>query len=376
VTKCPWCFTSLNQDSVSFVCANACNSEPDPAKTRWTAKASTTATITTVAKVGNEWNWKPPATRSCRACNGPTVECCPECHNAYPPDWRNGEAIVVALAGARATGKSVYVGVLGHFVALAMQTRQRAYGYADEKSREEFEVYEHLLFVAQGLPGATGLAPVTPSFHPMVMALGEYGGKKRYLVLRDVAGEELEGNGPKEHLGFFARADLAIFLFDPLWVDFIRDQVAERIEVKGTGGSPDVVLGRVLDLMGPSGRLAICMSKFDILHEFATLDGSAFQPIMANLGSAMRRDVGPGGLTSDAEMRLLDVEVQSLLSSIGAQNLVNTVKSAEKRGIICRFFAVSALGSAPTTNGINSHGIAPFRVLDPIMWVMREKKAI
>src|SRR6478752_2898251 len=57
-------------------------------------------------------NWAPPPVVPCVSCQGETAEVCPDCHYLLPPGWRNGQAVCVALAGARATGKSVFIGVL------------------------------------------------------------------------------------------------------------------------------------------------------------------------------------------------------------------------------------------------------------------------
>ncbi len=378
MTSCPWCFTPLGADQAMFVCVGSCPPQADPQKSTWAGKrGQTTSPITAVAKGPNDKRWALPTAMACRVCGGATQECCPVCHFAYPRGWRAGDAVTIAFSGARSTGKTVYLGVLVHFLSLAMQSRHRAFGYADEASRREFDTYEKQLFEAQGLPAATGAAATQPNFMPMVIELGEHAGRQRYLVVRDVAGEELEDGGVKEHLGFFARADLVVFLFDPLRVPEIQAQVRDRIAARQVlGGEPTAVLARVLELMGHRGRLAICMSKFDIMHQLASVEGSAYQAIMGNLGSAMRQDVGPLGTPSTGDQALLDAEVRSLLATAHAANLVNTVGAAEQRGVRCRYFAVSALGNPPDARGVHPHGIAPFRVLDPVLWVLQEEGAI
>ncbi len=379
MTVCPWCFTELLPNRVAFVCTGSCQPQQDPDKSRWAGKrGQTTAPITLVEGPPEDRRWVPPTEQPCRNCQGPTQECCLTCHFALPRGWRAGQAVTVAFSGARSTGKTVYIGVLVHFLALAMQARHRAFGYANEASRREFDYYEKQLFETQGLPAATGAAATQPNFMPMIISLGEHQRIPRYLVLRDVAGEELEDSAPKDHLGFFARADLVVFLYDPLRVQEIYAQVNERIASHGQilGGEPTAVLSRVLELMQGRGRLAVCMSKFDIMHELGSVQGSAYQPIMSNLGSSLLRDVGPLRTPTLADQDLLDAEVRSLLTLAHAENLINIVAAAQQRGVECRYFAVSALGNPPNADGVHPHGIAPFRVLDPILWVLGRTGAI
>lgn len=382
MTKCPWCFTTVPTDSAAFICAASCPPEKDEVKARWSGKAGSTSKPLTIA-VGDSGNkkWRPPETKACRKCKGATQPCCSTCHFAFPPNWRTGQAVTVAFAGARAAGKTVFIGVMVHFLELAMQARGRAFGFGDEASRLDYrQNYESVIFEALSLPSATGLAATQPNFQPMVLTLGEKpvadgrtDGVPRYLVVRDVAGEELENNGPTDHLAFFANADLVVFLFDPLRVEEIRAQVSERIAQRQlVGGDPVSVLSRVLTLMGQGGRIAVTMSKFDIMHQLANIQGSRYQQTMSNNGAAMLQDNGPTAPVNDAQQRLLDAEIRSLLTVAHAANLVNTVTAAEQRGTRSRFFAVSALGNAPNADGLHPHGIAPFRVLDPVMWMMSE----
>jgi hypothetical protein len=66
---------------------------------------------------------------------------------------------------------------------------------------------------------------------------------------------------------------------------------------------------------------------------------------------------------------LLDAEVRGLLDLLGAKPVIIMANYdfADRR-----FFAVSALGRAPSPGGLSlkGHGIAPYRVLDPLRWVM------
>src|SRR3954453_8978137 len=79
--------------------------------------------------------------------------------------------------------------------------------------------YEAPLFMQRGL------IPPTPNVHtqtslqrePLIFSIGICQGVRRYLVLRDVAGEDMETGDLRALLfRFFANADAGFFLFDPL----------------------------------------------------------------------------------------------------------------------------------------------------------------
>ena len=70
-------------------------------------------------------------------------------------------------------------------------------------------------------------------------------------------------------------------------------------------------------------------------------------------------------------------EVRSLLMALGATGMVNAVENPRSgRQVRHRFFAVSALGAPANINGQDVKGIAPFRVLDPLRWVMAQKQLL
>jgi hypothetical protein len=307
--------------------------------------------------------------------NGPIAEICPTCHYELPQGWRDGHAICIAISGARATGKSIYIGVLIKQlellceqlgVSMAPVTRATQMAYTTN--------YETPLFVQRGLIQATPTVRTQTSLQrePLMYSVGMWQGVQRFVVLRDVAGEDLEtGDLQIPAFRFFANADAVLFMFDPLRVKSIRDQLQDLLPAQNTGGDPRAVLNNVLMAIGQGQpKLAVILSKFDALRALQDVDGSQWSLIMSNAGAAYSRDTSGQKNYDEPGGRLLHEEVRSLLSRLNAGSLVAAVENPSSgMRLAHRFFVVSALGHPPNGQQVPSRGIAPFRCNDPVRWV-------
>ncbi len=164
-------------------------------------------------------------------------------------------------------------------VVMEPVTRATAQNYATN--------YEGPLYVQRGL------LPPTPTVHtqapnqrePLVFSIGVWHGVRRFLVLRDVAGEDLEnGDLRAPPFQFFAHADAVFFMFDPLRVKAIRDQLQDLLPPQPfSGGEPRSVLGNLLLAVNPGQpKLAVILSKFDVLRALRDVQGSEWALVMSN----------------------------------------------------------------------------------------------
>lgn len=378
MSKCPRCFTQLSPNNHLWTLpaqAGGTRYRDDVASTYVGAPADCGPLYTWTRAPGYNGP-PPPVSEANRALQGPAVEICPVCHFTLPEGFREGHAICIALAGARATGKSLYIAVLikqlellceRFGVVLEPVTRATAQNYATN--------YEGPLYVQRGL------LPPTPTVHtqapnqrePLVFSIGIWHGVRRFLVLRDVAGEDLEnGDLRAPPFQFFGHADAVFFMFDPLRVKAIRDQLQDLLPPQPfSGGEPRSVLGNLLVAVNPGQpKLAVILSKFDVLRALRDVQGSEWSLVMSNGGAAFLRDTSDGKQYDDVDGQLLDQEVRSLLVRLHGGSIVSAVEnpSAGAR-LATRYFAVSALGHPPTGNRLHARGIAPFRCVDPARWV-------
>ncbi|WP_306961833.1 TRAFAC clade GTPase domain-containing protein [Arthrobacter bambusae] len=288
------------------------------------------------------------------------------------------------MNGARATGKSLFIAVLIKQLDELLAKVPTTVTAADASTHETYSrVYEKPLFESRGLMAPTGIFKTDAAYQsqPLIFSLGNLKGRLRYLVIRDVAGEDME-NLPVDTrpLAFLAHADAVFFMFDPLAVPEISARVQDLIPGQLTlGGSPDTVLTNLLRIVGNSNpRLAVILSKFDAMHELRNVDDVQWQSIMSNSGAAFLRD--PSMETAyyqEDDGRLLHHEVHSLLHKLGASKLVRTLENPVRgQPIDYRYFVVSALGESPSGEVVSARGIAPFRCLDPLKWVLSSTGAI
>ncbi|MGO1948318.1 MAG: TRAFAC clade GTPase domain-containing protein [Mycobacteriaceae bacterium] len=313
-----------------------------------------------------------------------------------PHDWTDAHVHCVTMAGARASGKSLYTAVMVKQLEELASQFNRVVEAADDSTLERYRAfYEAPLYREMKHMPATPPASTADAYQrdPLIFSLGRWTGadgasRPHYLVFRDVAGEDLE-NLPSdpEELGFFHAADLIIFLFDPLRVEQILTSLRGIIPPQSlTGGDPEDVLRNLFRLLGPSRpKLAVTISKFDTLQKLSATKGQ-WAEIMGNNGAAFRRDSGWGYDHND--QRLLHMEIESLLRFMGADRLVNLIGQdygwtqdsahpvgqhvAEQhiRPDLWQYFAVSALGESPRGEQLSRHGIAPYRVLDPVRSIL------
>jgi hypothetical protein len=301
---------------------------------------------------------------------------CPRCGRPYPAGWIGTSTTCIVMAGARTTGKSIYLAVMiKQLEQLAAQVGMDVSPATPEVARIFHEHYVKPLYVERGMMAATPPSGVKDAYQreSLVFVLTTRADVRHHLVIRDVAGEDLEHADQltDDQLEFFAAADNVFFLFDPLKIDDIRLLLRRLVPEQRLGGDPKQVLNATLALVERgSPRLAVIMSKFDALQALRAVQGGGeWAQIMRNPGAAFFRDPGIFGAPDDVDGMLLHEEVRSLLIRLDQGALVSRIENAGRRSGY-RFFAVSALGDPPNGTVLNTRGIAPFRCLDPLRWAL------
>lgn len=328
----------------------------------------------------------------CPWCFGPLTDAgppsgpspCPHCAKELLPRWRDTPTTCIAMAGARATGKSIFIAVMiKQLEQFADQVGMDVAPASEDVRRVFEEVYEKPLYKERGIMRPTPPSALQDSYQrtPLIFVITARDGARHHLVIRDVAGEDLEKSDEVDvgELAFFPHSDVVFFLFDPLRVEDIRARLADLVPEGLLGGDPRVVLGNTLRLLqGGSPRLGVILSKFDAMQALRSVEGAGeWTRIMLNPGAAFFRDPGPTVRAEDADGEQLHEEVRSLLLKLGSGSLVASVERAgHGAGGEHRFFAVSALGDPPSGARLNSRGIAPFRCLDPIRWALAGSGAL
>lgn len=372
--RCPHCFTRLGTGPMAFRCeAGGCQEELDPVASSFAGTQAVTRAVMVAGRGGQSG-------ATCRKCHNNTNEAvCPTCHAPLPANWYHCQTTCIAMAGARASGKSIYIAVLKRQAEKLCELLGLPLDFMNAATERIYErVYQAPLYEQRGLlaPTARHETAAATQRVPLMFSMGTIRDRQHVLVLRDVAGENLEDTSADPRVfSFFSRADGVVFLFDPMRIEEIRRQLAGVIpEQAAVGGDPMSVLGNLVRLMRTSDQpittpLAVVLAKFDTLHELRGVAGSPWQAAMANAGAAYSRDpsLNRPPQYDEADGRLLDAEVTSLLTRLNARQLLNKVRQEFAQS---RMFAVSALGAAPVGQALHPRGIAPFRCLDPLKWIL------
>lgn len=322
--------------------------------------------------------------------NAPAKGPCPNGH-VLPAGWTTSPTTAIAMAGARATGKSVYIGILIKQLEQYGEQAGVTIEPASEQVAESYrENYEQPLYVQRGMVKPTTKAGGADSHQrlPLMFTLRDARGGRHHLVIRDVAGEDLEADKMDvDNLTFFRNADAVVFMFDPLRVPEIARSLSEVIPIqradtdsdptRARRSDPTNVLRKTLSLCGDRAKIAVVLSKFDAMQALRRVDHPEWRRIMGNAGAAIFRDSGTCGTYDDIDGQLLHEEVRSLLYRLNSRSLTTTLEAASyERGIAYRYFAVSALGEAPDGQALSPRGIAPYRCLDPLRWAFTGSVAL
>lgn len=382
MTKCPRCFNHLTHDWFAWATESSTETSQDDRATAFTGQPVMMGKTVELRRPENASpEWVPPPGFAQEALGEAAVDLCPICHFRLPSSWRWGQATCITMAGARATGKTVYIAVLIKQLQRLAEEAGRSVDPANRETEINYQrFYERPLYEERGILESTPPSSTNTSYQrePLIFSLGMWNEVRQYLVIRDVAGEDLENDSTTGHgWSFFGLADAVLFLFDPLRVDEVAQQLRDLIPVQSNrGGDPKSVFRTVTDTIGHGNpKVAMILSKFDALQALQHVQGSQWSQIMSNPGAAFSRDPQSVARPYDEEDgQLLHEEVRSLLQKLDAgPTILRVLNSATSQPYSHRFFAVSALGDSPVGSRLHPNGISPFRCLDPVRWVLSER---
>ena len=350
---------------------------------------------------------------------------CPECKRQlrYICRWNDGEEYlgcgcmipedyfvvptrIIALAGAKATGKSQFLSVLTHRmgtgeicgnIGLRFQCADAMTMKKVEANREDLaqrrtvqETYPAYLDNPEDDPlneslekanshayrqiNANSVANVSDPYVFLVSrSVGEGRRKeerKEYLILFDTAGESLEkeemrGRIPK----YMAAADAVLFFVDPLQIPAVRDRikVPENIEIlpREAMDRNSWVFDTVVGLLGSKTRFCLVLSKVDMLMKDHSTDEEA--EILFPPSSPVRRSNAVDYIEIDAISDF--IERYLMQEELETRNMVMVMEGSFANRH--KFFALSALGHAPI-GGMIEIRPDPIRIDDPLSWVLKD----
>jgi hypothetical protein len=379
--SCPYCYSRLVARQIQFRCSGS----------RGRLGRSCELTIDTVmwSRTGNATPQGPifaadgrANKAECPKCKGETtIRICPICHHVLPVDFGNVNSRLIALVGAKEAGKTVFMTVLVHELMGRVGSRfDAAIACADERTRERFTadyespIYQHGRLLA---PTTTSHFPREPLIFRFTIEkrrrIGTAGPQHTLISFVDTAGEDLTiQRSGYEYVRYLTAADGIVLLLDPLQMPDVRElaKPGTLLPSLPVPNDPALILERINDVViatgGPKRKigkpLAIALTKMDALDH--------------NLkdNSPLRRPAPEMPFFDETDSQEVHAEILRLLTRWDRTRIDQIISKHYQR---YRYFGLSALGETPTQDyRISERGIQPYRIADPLLWMLGEFGAI
>ncbi|MFE0516499.1 hypothetical protein [Streptomyces sp. NPDC058964] len=322
------------------------------------------------------------STAVCPDCDGETTyRICPVCHCELPVQFGMVDNRLIAMVGAKASGKTIYMTVLLHEMRNQVGEAYGAsmMGLDDTTMRRYSSEYEDRLYRdRQMFPGTQTASTNANRVEPLVFRFGLrrrglFGERPQHTVLSffDTAGEDFSTRESVElNTRYLTGADGIILLLDPLQMPGARERALPGTALPGTEGldAPVNVLGRVTNmLLAARGGKAAAKIETPLAVVFSKLD--AFWHLLDN-GSPLRAHAPARGRFEVGDSLSVHEEVRQLLKEWDGVPIDQALENTYAR---YRYFGVSSLGRSPTPDArVAPTGIQPYRVADPLLWLLSE----
>ncbi len=302
---------------------------------------------------------------------------CEITNEEIPSDYLQNESLSIALLGAKAVGKSNYIGVLINEIKKKMTANFNCTlsMCSSERSNKEYvNKYYKPLFEENDTVRATDGGELKPLIFPL-----RFLDKKNHITnvaalsFYDTAGENLDSTS---HMvinnRYIPNADGIILLLDPLQVPAIREKLEGKITLPEQNTDVAEVLSRIVqnirDVKNIKGQikipLALAFTKIDALEKFDILKEDS---CLREESEHLKR-----GVFVQSDFESVNIEMQDILENWLDAELVQQIKQFKKFA----FFGLTALGNVPKEDNTLSAKVAPRRVLDPLLWLLAENKYI
>ena len=379
VLHCPYCYAGFNPQDIQFRCAGlgaeGCKPEPDRVLSAHTGRPETLLPAFPAQRLD-----RPAACPRCGAVS--SVRICPHCHRRLPAKFGEIPSYLIALVGAKESGKTVFLAVLVHELMHRLGADLNAsLSPADDHTAREFaSVHDTPLYRGSRVlqqPTATSTSDRTPLVFRFTIGspsrsrwAARRGSRPTsvLLALYDSGGEDLWTQQlAEQNARYLAAVDGIVLLLDPLQMSGARHLAAPGTRLPSQAGLSDTpvnVLHNFTNLLLRTGQACPdgLISKA-LVVAFSKID--AFQDTLPT-SSPLRHPPAP--YFSERDSQRVHAEAQRLLIQWDGSLIDRTAALHYAR---YRYSAISSLGETPTAdNLISGRGIRPYRVFDPLAWML------
>lgn len=385
--SCPYCYHKVDGRRLWYQCEgrgspgrNGCRTEHDPARERETGFKEAVRPSFGIEKGGPFW----PARATCPHCGGGTgIRVCPCCHTPVSASFGASRSPLIAMVGAKGTGKTVYLNVLGHELLHGLRSRfdadVRLTGAGQRAAVTEQlmidNVFADLQLMAQTAAAVNGRRPpaVFEWRREHRVAGIRRGFRTTFLSFYDTAGEDLTNQEQTHDLTYLGAADALILLLDPFMIPKARDlRRLPGAAVTSIESTVDVVNRVTEKLRASHGITSSRRIKVPVAVAFAKID--EYFDLLGRDHPLVRQEPATG-VYDEVAGQATHEHVRALLYDWDADNIDAHLRY---NYATFRYFAVSSLGAPPDygTGAIDEGGVRPFRVAEPLLWLLSTFKVI
>ncbi|MDO4587989.1 MAG: hypothetical protein Q4C95_11950 [Planctomycetia bacterium] len=384
---CPYCFEKANTNAVFFQCINPKCSSLDPQRSALLydipvnqldesqiQKYPTVFRDYSSNALFRLFGCSNPDFAFCPECEMQTsIRVCPKCHSPFPQGVDNLSNLMIAIVGAKETGKS-------HFIAVLIQkirSLYKAFNWTLSANDDEtMNLYKKHFYNPLYKSNPPRILEVTQSARgnavvkkPLLYSLGIIRGKRYQsitLAFFDTAGEDMDSEDQMRLINrYIYNASGIILLLDPLQLPGVRKKLkSEHLPHEGNAYVGDII-NRVANLIR-NGRsiprntriripLAVALSKIDMLQD------------MIGKSSVIFENSRHRGSFNLREFRNINGHIRGWISHFDEEkSFLQQTNDFMNAG----FFGISALGGNPDANGFLPFSPRPIRIEDPFLWLL------
>lgn len=382
---CPYCYHRFDLAKLRFQCTgratpgrDRCRKATDEDRRRLTGYGAASLPTFPAPETRNPL---PQRMAACPDCGAPTgIRACPVCHTPLPANFADSRSPLIGMVGGKNAGKTVYTTVLAHELRNNIRRRFGAdIWFAGDRQGELGSVvdwlhqYEQALFADRKLFESTEAAreglkvPLVLQRRQPRHSFGREVHNTTTLSFYDAAGEDMTSQEFVNAQAYLSSADALIVLLDPFQLRGSQDRIRVPDVATRDTEPPLSVLTRITEMLRVSSGLrarrkigipiAVVFSKIDAFYKMLGED----HPLLH------QPDVGP--YYDEAGGRDTDEHLRALLTELDADDIDAHLRAQYKT---FRYFAVSSLGAEPDYlgNRIDPGGVRPFRVDEPLLWLL------
>lgn len=377
---CLYCFEKFEKFEIQYRCCNdnssLCPLEKDDPYRKYLGLASDQLLPKVIIKSpGNN-------SRDIKCtCGSVTKPICPMCHNELPNQFGETKSCIIALIGAKESGKSHYITVLIHElkqrIGVLFNTSLNALDeWTIKQYNENLErhVYNNKEVIPATVSARTNINVKRPLVYRIKLESNTFLFFKKetevHLVFFDTAGEDLTDiDIMRVENKYIAGSDGIIFLLDPLQIPAVASNLPKSASLPKENSNQEDIINRATMLIQTISRLkpsekinipiAVSFSKIDELYNIV-------DPVL------MRSSLHNGYFDIKDNETVNDLFTGYVDKWFGP----NLIKHIENFYKTFSFFGLSALGSSPDKTGKINKGISPFRIEDPLLWILYKKGII